>query len=131
MPRDGFEVLIEFTQSYDDGIRVLKRGVDATPVLVRKFEIAPGEVMAFSNAEGGRRAITAFHFHPGFSNADRRAYMRNHDEGHQMARAAAPSQAVLPVSNWVAARDRTVGLFAGAFQVVSALALGFVNGHFR
>ncbi len=131
MSQDGFEVLIEFTQAYDDGIKVLKRGVDATPLLVRKYEMHPAEVMAFSNVDGGRRAITAFHFHPEFPDADRRAYMRNHEEGHQMARAAGPDRTTFRLSDWAAARDRAVALFAGAFQVVSALALGFVNGHFR
>jgi hypothetical protein len=79
-----YEWLIEFFQAYDDGFEVTKRGLDATPMVVKKFNIAPNEVMAFSSYQYANKALTAFHFHPDFPDEDRRAYMQNHEEGHEL-----------------------------------------------
>ena len=85
MDNSGAELMIEFTHAYDDGARVFKRGLDATPRVIGKFDIGPDEVMAFSSWHGRRRAMTAFHFHPEFPAPDRRRYMEAHDEGRQAA----------------------------------------------
>jgi len=88
-----FEWLIEFFQAYDDGFEVTKRGLDATPVVVKKFNIAPNEVMAFSSFQYANKALTAFHFHPDFPDEDRRAYMRQHEEGHELVLSAGSRRA--------------------------------------
>ena len=131
MSGDGFEVLIEFTQTYDDGIKVLKRGLDATPILVRKYELSRNEVIAFSNSEGPRRAVTAFHFHPEFPDADRRAYMRDHCEGHDMTGGLPGERRFVLPKALMEVRGRALSALGGAVQVVSAIAIGFLNGHFR
>jgi hypothetical protein len=79
------EWLIEFFQAYEDGFEVIKRGLDAAPMVVRKYDIAQNEVMAFTSYQRANKALTAFHFHPDFPDADRRSYMRNHEEGHELA----------------------------------------------
>ena len=78
------EWLIEFFQAYDDGFEVIKRGLDATPMVVRKYNLSQNEVMAFTSYQRANKALTAFHFHPDFPDEDRRAYMRNHEEGHEL-----------------------------------------------
>ena len=80
-----YEWLIEFFQAYDDGFEVTKRGLDATPMVVRKYNLSQNEVMAFTSYQRANKALTAFHFHPDFPDEDRRTYMRNHEEGHELA----------------------------------------------
>lgn len=77
--------LIEFDHEYDDGFIVRKRGVDASPLVVKKYGLEPDEVMAFTCHQRAHKALTAFHFHPDFPDADRRAYMHRHEEGHAVA----------------------------------------------
>lgn len=89
MVKSGEELLIEFTQTYPDGARVVKRGLDASPLVVRKFDLGTDEVMAFTNWHGRRKAMTAYHFHPDFAASDRHGYMEAHDEGRQMIAAVA------------------------------------------
>ncbi len=79
------EWLIEFSQEYDDGYKVTKRGLDASPMVIKKFDINRDEVMAFSSHQRANKALTAFHFHPDFPPEDRWGYMRRHDEGHDLA----------------------------------------------
>lgn len=77
--------MIEFDQAYSNGRTVCKRGLDATPVVVRKFHIGRKEVMSFTNHEKRNRALTAFHFHPDFPHNQRRAYMEAHRDGCELA----------------------------------------------
>ena len=85
--------LIEFVHDYDDSYFVTKRGLDATPVVGKKIDLAVDEVMA----------LTAFHFHPDFPLEDRPGYMRWHAEGHEL---------VLSVgSPLVALRERKMRVF--------------------
>ena len=77
--------LIEFVHDYDDGYFVTKRGLDATPVVVKKFDLGADEVMAFTCHQRANKAMTAFHFHPDFPLEDRPEYMRRHAEGHDLA----------------------------------------------
>ena len=79
------EWLIEIFQEYDDGFKVIKRGLDASPMVIKKFNIGSREVMAFSSFQRANKALTAFHFHPDFPDEDRRGYMFRHDEGHEIA----------------------------------------------
>lgn len=79
------EWLIEFVHEYNDGFKVTKRGLDATPLVVKKFDLAPDEVMAFTCHQRANKAMTAFHFHPDFPVENRRSYMRRHAEGHDLA----------------------------------------------
>lgn len=82
LPGDWF---FEFVQDYGDGIHVTKRGLDASPLVVRKYDIGADEVLAFSTYDGKRRAMTVFHFHPDFSESRRRHYMEAHREGYDVA----------------------------------------------
>lgn len=72
---------IEFTQTYAGRLAVTKRGVDASPMLLRKLAIAPDEALVFTSCQGPRRALTAFHFHPDFPDDLRRAHMERHTGG--------------------------------------------------
>jgi hypothetical protein len=83
MPGDWFH---EFDQDYGDGIHVTKRGIEASPLVVRKYAIGEDEVLAFSTYDGKRRAMTVFHFHPDFDEVRRRHYMEAHREGYEVAR---------------------------------------------
>lgn len=87
------EWLIEFSQEYDDGYKVTKRGLDATPMVIKKFDIGQDEVVAFSNHQRANKALTAFHFHPDFPVEDRPGYMRRHEEGHEIAISSGSRQA--------------------------------------
>lgn len=78
--------LIEFNQSYSDGQSVCKRGLDATPMVVRKYGLNEQEVMCFSNHEKRNTALTAFHFHPDFPANQRKSYMEAHQDGYELAR---------------------------------------------
>jgi len=82
LPGDWF---CEFSQNYGDGIRVTKRGLEATNLIIRKYEVASDEVLAFSTFCSPRRAMTAFHFHPDFDPERRRLYMEAHREGYDVA----------------------------------------------
>ncbi|UTW52356.1 hypothetical protein KFF05_02970 [bacterium SCSIO 12827] len=83
LPGDWF---FEFDQDYGDGIHVIKRGLDASLLVVRKYDIGTEEVLAFSTYDGKRRAMTVFHFHPDFDLHSRRHYMEAHREGYDVAR---------------------------------------------
>lgn len=122
--------LIEIVQAYPDGIKVRKRGVEATPGVIRQHQLAPDEVMAFSCCAGRGRAITAFHFHPDFPMERRRAYMRLHDEGRALATAERTEaqatrrrrrDAILNVAEEWRARAGTRGF--GRIAAVAALVL--------
>lgn len=82
LPGDWF---LEFRQDHADGISVVKRGLEASPLVVRKYDIAPNEVLALTTHLGRRQAMTVFHFHPSFGVDGRRAYMEAHDEGRELA----------------------------------------------
>jgi hypothetical protein len=77
--------MIEFKQDYTDGLSVRKRGIDATPMVIRKYDIAANEVMTFSSHEKRSRAISVFHFHPTFPFEARQQYMTQHAEGYEVA----------------------------------------------
>jgi len=72
---------VEFEQAYDDGVRVVKRALEASKPVIQKYDLAADEVVAFTTHEEGKRAMTAFHFHPEFPVEDRDAYMRANEEG--------------------------------------------------
>ncbi len=77
---------LEFQQDYPDGLRVAKRGLEASALVVRKYAIEADEVLAFSTYDGRNRAMTVFHFHPDFPKDRRRRYMESHHEGSGVAR---------------------------------------------
>ncbi len=77
--------MIEFRQDYLDGVSVNKRGLDATPMVMRKYEIGVNEVMTFSNYDKRKQSISVFHFHPDFPFDARRQYMEMHSEGYEVA----------------------------------------------
>jgi hypothetical protein len=79
------EWFFEFEQDYGDGTYVIKRGLDASLLVVRKYDIGADEVLAFSTYDGKRRAMTVFHFHPDFDLRRRRHYMEAHREGYDVA----------------------------------------------
>lgn len=72
---------IEFTETYAGRLAVTKRGLDASPALLGKFQIARDEALVFTSRQSPRRALTAFHFHPDFPDDFRRAYMERHTGG--------------------------------------------------
>lgn len=76
--------VIEFRQDYVDGLSVVKRSLDATPMVMRKYAIGPNEVMAFSVYEKRKQALSVFHFHPDFPYEDRKSYMERHSEGYEV-----------------------------------------------
>ena len=78
------EWLIDFIHADDEGNKITKRGLDATPLIVKKFDLGPKEVMAFTCHQRANKALTAFHFHPDFPLEDRRSYMREHGEGRDL-----------------------------------------------
>lgn len=78
------DVMIEFSQTYEDGKSVLKRGVPASPMVVRKYEMADDEVMSFTTWRGHHKAMTVFHFHPAFPADRREDYMWGHEEGWEL-----------------------------------------------
>lgn len=107
------EWLIEFVHEYEDGFKVTKRGLDATPLVVRKFDLAPDEVMAFTCHQRANRAMTAFHFHPDFPVGSRRAYMRRHAEGHDLALSVGSTLAAERAERRRVFEDRIAGLGRG------------------
>ena len=121
------EWLIEFSQKYDGGYKVTKRGLDASPMVIKKFDLGRDEVMAFSCHQRANKALTAFHFHPDFPAEDRWRYMRRHEEGHELAlsvgsRRAAQRAQICRVmeerlSGW--GRGLTVGLQSVAVYLLS------------
>lgn len=130
-PPDGLEAaawLMEFPQAYDDGLRVAKKGVTATPMVIRKYGIGPREVMAFSSHEGARRALTVFHFHPDFPEADRRAYMETHAEGRDLAAEVAEHAAEISAARKAAWRERGRKWAKTAALAAQAVAI-FVIAH--
>ena len=95
--------LIEFTQMYPDGQSVCKRGLDATPMVVRKYGLGSKEVMCFSNHEKRNRGLTAFHFHPEFPLNQRKTYMENHRDGFELVteiEAQRLSERQIEISKW-------------------------------
>lgn len=85
MTENDYEWLIEFAHDYDDGFKVTKRGLDATPLVIKKHDLGSDEVMAFSCHQRANKAMTVFHFHPEFPFESRWSYMRGHEEGHELA----------------------------------------------
>jgi len=73
--------LVEFTQSYRDGIKITKRGLSASPMICQKYGLKPGKVAVFTSSMGGRKAMSVFHFHPSCSLKKRHAYMLKHRNG--------------------------------------------------
>ena len=121
------EWLIEFIHAYDEGYKITKRGLDATPPIVKKFDLGPEEVIAFTCYQRANKGLTAFHFHPDFPAEDRWRYMRRHEEGHELAlsvgsRRAAQRAQICRVmeerlSGW--GRGLTVGLQSVAVYLLS------------
>ena len=120
LPGDWF---FEFDQDYGDGIHVIKRGLDASLLVVRKYDIGADEVLAFSTYDGKRRAMTVFHFHPDFDLRRRRHYMEAHREGYDVARTvtghleAERAQRQAAIRRRVAKARRAVALAAHAAAV--------------
>ncbi len=122
------EWLIEFVHDYDDGFQVNKRGLDATPLVIKKFDIGTQEVMAFSSHQRANKAITAFHFHPDFPQDARQDYMWRHNEGYDIAvsvgsRLAAQRAQMLRVFG-----ERVSGFGRGLAVTAQAMALYLVAG---
>lgn len=81
MPKSNTGTFIEFTQAYGESIRVTKRGMNATPMVVRKHDLGEQEVIAFTSWLDNNHAMTAFHFHESFPLEDRQDYMCKHEDG--------------------------------------------------
>jgi len=77
--------MIEFHQDYINGLSVEKRGLDATPMVMKKYDIGLNEVMTFSSYQKRNSAISVFHFHPEFPFEQRHDYMEMHSEGYEVA----------------------------------------------
>jgi|GEM_PF-1882269 len=133
MPENDAINFIEFTQVYEDGARVIKRGMAASPMVIRKHDLREEEVVAFTSWHGDNKALTAFHFHPSFPVTDRRDYMRKHgdgvallDEVRNRKEAEGSAQLGLPMGRWEAFKqqiwelgglvERFVGLVVRAVQ---------------
>jgi|APSaa5957512535_1039671.scaffolds.fasta_scaffold126967_1 hypothetical protein len=120
--------LIEFSQAYDDGFEVTKRGLDATPMVVKKFNIAANEVMAFTSYQYANKALTAFHFHPDFPDEDRRTYMQDHEEGHELVLSAGSRRAAQRAQFRRVMEDRLSGWGRGLAVSLHTTALYLAAG---
>ena len=95
--------LIEFVHDCDDSYFVTKRGLDATPVVGKKFDLAVDEVMA----------LTAFHFHPDFPLEDRPGYMRRHAEGYELVLSVGSPLVALRAGKMRVFEERVSGIGRG------------------
>jgi len=117
--------LTEFTQDYIDGYHVVKRGLEASPMVIKKFDIHSDEVMAFTSEQGRNTALTAFHFHPDFPVGARRAYMEVHEEGHTLAAEAGKrrrAERTMLRNRW---EGRVARIGRGVSIALSAVAMQF------
>ena len=55
-----FEWIIEFYQIYDDGFQVTKRGLDAAPMVIKKFNLVKNEVIAFTSYQYAVKDLLAY-----------------------------------------------------------------------
>lgn len=127
--------LVEFIQSYNDGNKVVKRGIEASPMVLRKYGIEPDEVMAFTTWQGRRKALTAFHFHPDFPDDRRHGYMEAHEEGHELVveiRAKMQNERTRKWRDW---NDKSTAFARSAGKIVnvaaSALVITLLHGQVR
>lgn len=120
--------LIEFVHVYDDGCRITKRGLDATPPIIKKFELRADEVMAFTCHQRANRALTAFHFHPDFPYRDRHGYMCAHDDGHDLAAGAVAREAARRAERRRAIERGAARLARGMATGLNTVALYFAAG---
>ncbi len=120
--------LIEFSQEYDDGYKVTKRGLDASPMVIKKFDIGRDEVMAFSSHQRANKALTAFHFHPDFPAEDRWAYMHRHDDGHDLVLSVGSRQAAQRAQMRRVMEERLSGWGRGMAVGLQAAALYLATG---
>lgn len=116
----------EFSQDYGDGIRVKKRGLDASALVVRKYDIAADEVLALSTHDGRRRAMTVFHFHPDFPLDRRRRYMEAHREGYDVAHDVTRHMDALKAHRQTALRKRFSRAGRAVTMGVHAIAMFFL-----
>ena len=122
------EWLIEFIHAYDEGYKITKRGLDATPLIVKKFELGPKEVMAFTCHQRANKALTAFHFHPDFPLEDRRLYMRRHEEGRDLTASIGSRMAAERARNWRKMEERISRAGRGLVLGLQSLAVFFATG---
>ena len=122
------EWLIEFVHDYDDGFRVTKRGLDATPLVIKKFDIGADEVMAFSCHQRANKAMTAFHFHPEFPPGARQEYMQRHNEGHEIAASVGSVLAAQRAQMLRVFGERISGIGRGMAVTAQTLALYLAAG---
>ena len=120
--------LTEFTQDYVDGYQVIKRGLEASPMVIKKFDIHSDEVMAFTSEQGRNTALTAFHFHPDFPIDARRAYMEVHDEGHSLVAEAGKRRQIERAKLRTRWEGRVARLGRGLSGALSAVAIQFAAG---
>jgi len=125
---NDFEWLIEFSQEYDDGFEVTKRGLDASPMVIKKFDLGQKEVMAFSSFQHANKALTAFHFHPDFPDKNRRDYMLSHEEGHEVAISTGSLAAAQRAQMRRVLEDRVSGWGRGLAVSLQAVALYLAAG---
>ena len=128
MTDDTYEWLIEFAHDYDDGYQVTKRGLDATPLVIKKFNLQPDEVMAFSCHQRANKALTAFHFHPDFPLHDRAAYMRRHEDGHDVALGVGATQVASIVQMRRRTEKRVLGIWRAMVGLMEERFAGFGRG---
>ena len=131
MDQDHLQWLIEFTHTYKDGTKVEKRGLNASPMVVKKYEIESDEVMAFSNWDGPNRALTAFHFHPTFPVEQRSEYMWRHAEGHVLLATAEPRRHRGGTAVRAAVARSANRFLTTAASVVGAIVIGVMQGNVR
>ncbi len=135
MSTNQHPLLVEFTQSYDGGNKVVKRGVEATPMVLKKYGIEPDEVMAFTTWQGRNKALTAFHFHPDFPDDRRHDYMEAHGEGYELVVEIRSQMQNERSRKWRDWNDKSTAAARSAGRAVnvaaSALAIMFLHGQVR
>ncbi len=114
---------LEFVHGYDDGDKVVMRGLYAASFVVKKYKMSPEEVIAFSSWQGNHKATTVFHFHPDFERENLRSYMENHTDGKALLEEVRAERDGLSGWEWLEA-VRSTGVWS---EVFLAAALAVLN----
>lgn len=75
---------LEFTQTYNRNRKVIKRGINASVIEVRKKSIPADSFQTYVSRISNETAFTAFHFHPEYPIDKREALMMANRDGLEL-----------------------------------------------
>ncbi|MCW9034080.1 MAG: hypothetical protein OQJ97_07645 [Rhodospirillales bacterium] len=113
---------LEFVRNYEDGDKVIMRGLYAAPFVVKKYKINPEEVIAFTSWHGNHKASTVFHFHPQFDPKNIRSYMEGHDDGKALLEEVRAERDSLSGWEWLE-MVRATGVWSEIIQAITTATL--------